>query len=579
MGNRIDNRIVLGSLRYKSSPNVDMVYPTPLIQNFKPMIEYDRTIEIGLDQLFYDERQSSEIFRPSTKFTVLFKNSYAGFTNYPPFENNLYYVNARESAIDSCPENPSVAWSGFPQYNEFDFIRNDYNVPGYTQQPDEHIIFTPQSSSTYNWNFFLSYPYSNDTNKKLYGISKNNIPVTWTCSNGIPFVIETGTDNGINIISFRCLVKHNLSVGESVELSFDYDGETIFDVDSLGNGIFGTDEYIFNIVNIGYTGSTFDTNVKGTAKRIILKESSGDTMSKYYVRKHKIMTNVSDSVLVKAGFEENIFGVNKKFESAALTPNKTSRVSILEGSQSYTLSFNKDIDLYGLLDNQKRPISELFFSVIWKGYFGWTKGLKQGWEFNLPLSPVTNRPNIWWDTTSSPSSASLTTIQTLSYTKSNWSNPFYYNKPLQDGDIIDGDFCEWNDYEQKERVISKLYHKLTFNPQQFNTGDITPTNPFGYYYQPHHSITIRSFSPYIEEGGVNEVDIPNWAHYSTTNNNFIWRDVYPYGYIDNDFVGVDYPFLNGKHYPNNNIIFRIIPEGTNYNQETIVAEPTIDDCE
>jgi hypothetical protein len=56
---------------------------------------------------------------------------------------------------------------------------------------------------------------------------------------------------------------------------------------------------------------------------------------------------------------------------------------------------------------------------------------------------------------------------------------------------------------------------------------------------------------------------------------------------DNLKNGVDYPFLNGKHYPYENFIFRIIPEGTNYIESNLnnyatlygAAQPTKDDCE
>ena len=69
-------------------------------------------------------------------------------------------------------------------------------------------------------------------------------------------------------------------------------------------------------------------------------------MSEYYVRRHRLLTNVDDAIMTKAGFEENIFGTVKKYESSGFTPNRTARVSIKEGSQSYTLSFNNDIENY-----------------------------------------------------------------------------------------------------------------------------------------------------------------------------------------------------------------------------------------
>jgi hypothetical protein len=83
----------------------------------------------------------------------------------------------------------------------------------------------------------------------------------------------------------------------------------------------------------------------------------------------------------------------------------------------------------------------------------------------------------------------------------------------------------------------------------------------------------------LQGGKKNVVDVPNYAYFSSSKDSFLWKDLYTYGYIDSDNIGVNYPFLNGAHYPYTNIIFRIIPEGTNYNEQTITAEPIIDDCE
>ena len=92
-----------------------------------------------------------------------------------------------------CQTNANaVSWSGLPQYNEFDFIRTDYNVSGYTQPPNNHISFTNKSASTYNWNFFVSYPFQNDFTKQLSAIDGNSGQVfNWTSGDGIPFIIES----------------------------------------------------------------------------------------------------------------------------------------------------------------------------------------------------------------------------------------------------------------------------------------------------------------------------------------------------------------------------------------------------
>jgi|688.fasta_scaffold73982_3 hypothetical protein len=585
MGNRIDTRIVLGSLRYKSAPNTDLAYQLPLSQTTKEIIGYERNSDINLQQVFDDERQASTIFRPTAKFSLIFKNAYSGKTNYVPFENNLYYLNAAQAAAQQCATGPaSVAWTGLPQYQEFDFIRTDYNLSGYTQPPNNHLFFVPKSANCYNWNFYMSYAYDNDYNKNMQVIDKlTNQTITWVSGDGIPFVVDRIKYDGQNLISFRCPMKHGLSEGESVQLSsnFTYLGDRIFQVYSLGVGTQDSDLYVFNLVDIGYTGSTFNNGLTGTFKRVIIDRYSADTISKYYVRKHKILTNPEDAVMAKAAFEENIFGISKKYESSGYTPNKVARVSIKEGAQSYTLSFNNDVSIEPLLDNQKRPITELFFTVMWKGYFGWTTGkLKQGWEFNVTSNPTNKYPNSWWSL--------FNTLSDTQFTTGTWTGPFgnnfNYVNSLKYDDTLDGDFCEWNDFEQSERVISELYHKFIFNPAYFNIGTAPPpytvTNPFGYYYKPHHMITTRVYSDYIEGGDIkNVVGIPNYAHFSTTQNEFIWRDIYSYGFIDTRGRGVDYPFLNGAHYPTSTYIFRIIPEGTNYSEQITVAQPLIDDCE
>jgi hypothetical protein len=102
----------------------------------------------------------------------------------------------------------------------------------------------------------------------------------------------------------------------------------------------------------------------------------------------------------------------------------------------------------------------------------------------------------------------------------------------------------------------------------------------GYYYKPHSSLKIRAFSDYIEEAPASGViGIPNYAFYSNLSNSFRWRDMYPYGYIDTADIGVDYPFLNGKHYPYDNYIFRLYPEGIGLQNISEIEIPTTDECE
>ena len=683
-------KILLGSLKYKSAPNSNLIIPIPFEQNVKELIQYDRVSNVDLVQLYNDERELSTIFRPTFKIDLLFKNFYSGTTNYPPFENNLYYVNENKASYLACSvfndntipigsKNNAVIWSGFPQYNEFDFIRNDYNVTGYTKAPGienltEQIVFNSKSAGTYNWEFYLTYPFSSTTlemsaflDPKETGAQKGD--VNWNANEGIPFRISVGSsDNvtyqGTRIIRFSCPVKHGLTPGEFVKLKIynsndintnklPYTGFSssieVFQVFSLGNGQYGTDEHIFNIANLGYTGTAFNQDNEGAAKRVISIDNTGDTTSKYYVRLHKILVPSEDIVLTKTGFEKNVFGVNKKYESASTTPDYKSRVSIKEGSQTYNITLNKDFNTSNIFDNQKRPISELFLTTIWKGYLGWTYGgpnginpnyLKRGWDFNLGMKDQTiyvkfpinfsgetkqglvPLPQSFWGT--SNGGLNHSNIEFTSYTKND--KTFYYVNSLKKDDIIDGDFCEWNESEQIEKVISKVNHKIYFNPANFSfypnitatiydgvdedgyssfnlqMPNIQPTipiptglnfvtgftpntiynlNPYGYYYNPHYSIKIKEFSEYIETAESSVVDIPNYAYFSKSQNLFIWRDFLPYGINKSNSKGVDYPFINNAHYPFSSFTFRLIPEGTTYWYDETTSEnsPITDNCE
>ena len=558
--------IIPSSLKYKAAPSVDQEISISLEEKSQQMIEYDRSSTVSLAQVFDDERQESMMFRPTFKITYLYDNVYTGTTNYLPFQYNLYYVNPETS-------NSSGTWKGYPQYYEFDFFRPDIK--------DQHVVYKAKSAYTYNWTYYLSYPYNNNYDKKLFTVI-NSIG-QWTASDGIPFSINNSTQNGNGLISFECISPHGLSVGEYVELSLFYNTTNLFQVNSLGNDSFGSGVYVFNIFNIGYTGTTFSNGVTGTFKRIINPDNLLETKSKYYVREHKILTNANDVVMTKDGFEKNVFNETKKFEYSSITPNKISRISQKNSSNAYNITTNYDVNLKGIIDNQKRPISQLFLTIINKGYSGYFNspnsgvGIKQGWEFNLGKTT-----NSWWD---SNTEGSNTNIPVSSYIlTSGVTQTFYYNDDLKIGDVVDGDFCEWNDYEQIERVVSPYYQKIKYNQLVFQTSDANDTNSPGYYYEPHHPMTIRVFSDYIETGDVGIVDeIPSWSYYSSSDQQFRWRDLYTYGFIDNLGRGVDYPFLNGAQYPYENAFFRLIPEGINYNSNLlgtgIPVKPLIDGCD
>lgn len=559
--------IIPSRLSFKSAPIVDQQVTIEINQTSKELTQYVRNNNLSLAQLYQDERQFSETFRPTFKIQYLYDNTYTGSTTYIPFRNNLYYVEPTQSAL-------SGVWKGFPQSYEFDFFRTNPN--------DGHFDYKPKSAYTYNWTYYLTYAAENDYTKPM-STTYQGQTISWSSGDGIPFIVFNSTQGGANIVSFQCLMPHNLQQGDFVQLSFDYQGQQIFDIFSFGDSNYDSSNFIFNIVNIGYTGSTFNDGVTGTFKRVLDPNNSGETTSKYYVRKNKILQNQNDVVITKTGFELNPFGNEKKLEYSSITPDNRTRISKKTSSLTYNFTAGKDLNLTGLTDNQNRPVSELYLSIVNKGYSGYFNkpsngvGLKQGWVFN-----ITNQNDFWW---SDLNSNSYSNIPVDSYTLTNGSTEtFYYNRVLNEGDLIDGDFCEWNDYTQTEIVISRYVQKIKFNQEVFTTEETPTFNSPGYYYLPHNPMTLRIWSNYLEVAPATGVEnIPNWAYFSTQNQEFRWREIYLYGEFDNLDRGVNFPFLNRAHYPFSYQIFRLIPEGSNYQEVIggfdIAVQPIIDDCE
>jgi hypothetical protein len=573
--------VVKPDLLNAAAPQTDININTQLNESQSQLIEYDQTSNISLITIFDNERQASNIFRPTFKINYVYENNIIGYCPNPSWENyqnNLYYTNPLVSLV-------SQQWSGLPSYQEFEFIRTDVTNTQLNTQPFNGFII--KSSSTYNWAIRLSYPFENLTGVTMSYDFSSAKQFTWTSSNGIPFIISTGSDNGLQILQFNCPVKHGLAIGEYVELSqgFEYNGNNTYQVYDLGNNTYGSDEYIFNLYNVGYTGNTFFSGKTGTFKRIVDIYNSGETKSRYYVRNHKIISNTEDSIITRSGFEENGYANKSSYQLSALTPNKVANIFQYQSSFTYNTTFERDLDITNILDNNGRPISEIFATFQWVGYFGWHNRLQRGWQLNL----TSGTTNTWFDFSNTDAIETNSNLvysrvdRGLNNTPPNYFN-FTVNLPKQSGDTIYGDFCEFNDSEQLERVISPYMNKFTYNQILFTT-DLTTnqTNPNGYYYQVHFPVRIKTFSNYIETAAPNTVTgVPSYAYFSENQNLWLWRDLYAYGFIDEDNRGVDFPFLNEAHYPFGNITFRLFSDESSFNPTDfyqITIEPLTDPCE
>jgi hypothetical protein len=572
MSNKKDStiRIVRGEDRFAGSSNTEMQINVDLKGGRKNIIESEINEILNLEEQFNKERQNSTKFRLAGKITNIFNNTISGQTNYNPFKNSLFYVNALNSVSDNSP------WQGYPQFDEFTFYR--------TRGIEGHVPFINKSATTYNWGVYVSYPYRNKTDqylkhKVIYesGTSVNNFVVT----DGIPYYIKNRTYNGKNLITFYCGFKHNLSEGDWIETKFEIQGKKYFEVYSLGDDSYGNDGTVFSIFNYGYQDPLFGDFATGNVKRIIDINNKSETTSSYYVKVHKILTENSNSDITKLGFERNPFPIKKQLEYSAMTPNNVQRISIKDGNMSVGFSFDKDIDISGLKDNLDRPISDLFVTIVNKGYMGWfnnpylasntNTGIQVGWDLNFLEDEIDD----WWSATNP---LNRDTIPVGSYEVNN--QMFFYNKSLNIGSELMGSICEFNDYDQMETELSEISHKISYNPQVFDNSSPN-TMPDGYAYKPHYRVPIRVYSDYVEVGEKDKVDlIPDYSFLSKYNNEWRWRDLYPYGYIDSGGNGLNIPFLNGSHYPFSRILFLLSPmkrDINNYNN--VIFAPITDDCE
>jgi len=320
-----DFTIIPSRLQFKSAPSIDQQVNLELSQTQEELTQFVRNTSLNLSQLYDDERQTCEVFRPTFKLQYLYDNTLTGTTEYIPFLNNLYYVNPEQSSVSSV-------WRGYPQYYEFDFFR-----PRIT---DYHFDYSPESAYTYNWTYYLTYPSTNDGNVTMQGTYSGQT-IQWNAEEGIPFIISSSSEGGFNIISFQCLMSHGLVPFESVELSFDYDGDTIFEVLSLGNDRYESSDFVFNIINPGYTGNTFFNGRMGTFKRVS-NPSNLETRSKYYVRKNRVLFTQNEVDVTKTGFELNPFNNQKKLEFSSITPNQQTRVSMKTSSNTYDVTLKKE---------------------------------------------------------------------------------------------------------------------------------------------------------------------------------------------------------------------------------------------
>jgi len=591
-----NKKILLPSKRYKKANDEDVTIKLNLESSESLMRIGDKDIVLDIAELYNKERNESRKYKIYGKLKMIFRNMYSGNADYVYLKNNLYLVG----------NGTTTDWTGHIPYDEFAFLRRDvvreYNTPQtgqtlsvFTQSLSVvgntgHTIVTPIQAPYQNWNVYLSYVYSADTQYSmiytLTGATKtegNNI-IHFKAEDGIPFRL---TYSGDSYYEYTSPVEHGIKAGEHITFSgVTLTGVTLtgrtFYVNTVGNEVFNSKKYVINILkNQIPSGVTLSNLMVG--KRVLNRNNITGTTSTYYVHKHKLLTDKNGYILDKVGFESPIW----ENETKMLFENFNGDNDVIverNRPESVLFDFKEPFILSeDLTNNLGYTPTEVYVSVIFRngnGLFNYPP--KVGYKFNFH--------DTWIDEHFSGTTKNETSITGVTFTgRTNLPGytgyTFTSGGTLNTGTTLTGAFVEYNRSELKERIISEAYHKFTSPKNIFDHGQYTGTtysgasdnNMIGLYYQPHHRIKLRQLSPYVESSRTDNIyNLPENVIYDSDNKIFKWRDLYDHGYVDIDGNGTNFPFFNGAHYVKTDINFYLRNEKQYNNKQDGLNEPNFD---
>jgi hypothetical protein len=565
-------RLILPSKKFFGAIDEDLNLKINLDESKNLLREGDRTILLDTSILFAKERNESPHYKIHGKLKMVFRNLYSGTTGYQPLKKNLYLVYDDGNRFD-----------GFLPYNEFAFLRDDVvretNDPtstsvlsAFTQNivitgQTDHIEITPITAPFHNWNICLSYVYSGDSSHPMKYTLSGNTVYSFTAGDGIPFRV---TENKSSYF-LTSPVEHGISKGEYVVISGGTLNNTVpqsgrtFSVVSVGSELYNSENYVLEISKSEIpSGTTLSTVVFG--KRCINRNRLDETISTYYVHKHKVLTMGDAFILDKIGFESSIWENERKlvFENSV---GDNDVLVVRNRMESLVYDFKEPFTLTGLTNNLGYLPTDVYVSVVFKnknGYFDYP--YKVGYKFNFH--------DTWIDQHFSGTTSVETTVPYGSFTKSG--TTFISGGTITTGTTLNGAFIEYNKSELKERVVSEAYHKITspttiFDHDQDDSATFSgasANNKVGLYYQPHHRVKLRQLSPYVESSNTSQVyGLPQNAKYFEDELLWKWRDLYDHGFIDPEGFGTSYPFINNIHYVKNDINFYLRNEQQYINKQ------------
>lgn len=365
--------------------------------------------------------------------------------------------------------------------------------------------------------------------------------------NGLLIIdMESLTISERNMTGFAVPCKHNLSIGDVVEISntTGYDGQYTVYSTGLANG--DLKDYYF-VIDIPTTGSI---NNNSRMNKIV-----DETRVNYYFRIFTKIKTKTTPIIETDDYETYQAGFSENFYNDAITQ----------------FVFNEEIDVSNLKDNLGRPLSEIYLTTVKTSSNNLFTKVKSGIETPF-ISNLNNSGQLRW----------LLDVPVIQKIHNGGSLPYESHTPLEN-DISPiafsfyGDVVEYNNSTLLETVLADVQHRFNTNNRELTNNDIDEvygtvtevgqTQPLtkslslgprqeGYFYKPHYQIKIRNFSNYIEEADSTVDMIPSYA-VIRDDGKYIWRDLLSIGFNDGETNILDYPFLNGSHYRYQNYCFSL----------------------
>lgn len=385
-------------------------------------------------------------------------------------------------------------------------MNNNKSCELYELYPDESLYsFIPKFNKfrnrlEYNWEYDIVYPYENeyDLLKTITGTE------AWT-EDSTPIKVlsakKTSSTSGSDFVMFKTMFRHTFKQGDFARLYY-YEDDSIkainrrFKIVKCGDAE-GNDADRYFYVRATDMGDRFKFNNKG---EVIFTEGSTEPVQffykkdvngyecKYYIRKFKrIKQDGLESEINKLAFGENIYG-----------------------DRMAQIIFTDDIDVEGLVDNLKRPLSKVYLYMFKtnKGHEKWyATGSTQSYtdediEFSHCFGDLTSGLNLTPDAPADYNVRKLHNVNKNEFTgdyldglnyvysgsclTQTGNTPFELPKPIQSGlslktleddGFVYGDVVEFDPYYYEETVIENIYHRFntaqreTSNKQYFDIWD------------------------------------------------------------------------------------------------------------